>query len=758
MRGLGRNNVLKRFFVSYLIVLMIPVLMGAYLYSRTVRVVEEDAILANSAILNQNKDMMDQRLLELEHISNRFSMLAKIRSALSVSEPFSNEDHYLFTEIKKDMGAYITSELIADFMIYLKKSDTLISNTGGIYHGEEEYRRFMPFGNLDYRAWTSLITQGIRTYIPPDILHLEGRRISSAAMAASLYTGSLSNPDGAIVFYIEESKLNKLLEHISGDQGGWAYIMNAQGGVMASTGKNLPDIPLHEVADKEGHFHKELNGEQMLVAYTVSDYNGWKYISVMPSEAVLAKVVYIKKSTAYVTSAALLLGLIATVFLSYRQSKPLQELVQSFRQYVTREKRRSESEYEFMKGSLDDLVSRKQHLEQLLDDQLPLLRSSFLYKLLQGEFHSAAEMEAFEAQARQDMQHSSYLLLWIRVQGYGGIITADILKELHFNKFVVKNLLEDTLGPKQWMYDRSEDSIVIWYGPPTGEEAADRKELAHKLGMVEDLLLRKFSIQITAAVSSRFESLYDSWKAYQQLRQTTDYGLRSGVVWTEELAPTGGYYYPMEVEAKLINTVMAGETGELTALLQHIYAENVQNRRLALTVVHQLAFELKGTWMKLGGQIQVRRSTQQEEWHSRLEQMMNREFTEYFEIVSESLQFLCEEARQNRNRHNEDALRQMLQFIEQQYSSTELSLASLADHMKLSESYISTFFKQFMNQNFSVYLENKRLDKAGELLLHSGLSIQEIALQVGYNSDRAFRRAFKRVKGVQPTQYRDSFR
>lgn len=53
-------------------------------------------------------------------------------------------------------------------------------------------------------------------------------------------------------------------------------------------------------------------------------------------------------------------------------------------------------------------------------------------------------------------------------------------------------------------------------------------------------------------------------------------------------------------------------------------------------------------------------------------------------------------------------------------------------------------FKENMNVNFSVYLEDLRLTEAAHLIEKGESGINEIALEVGYNNQTSFRRAFKK--------------
>ena len=74
----------------------------------------------------------------------------------------------------------------------------------------------------------------------------------------------------------------------------------------------------------------------------------------------------------------------------------------------------------------------------------------------------------------------------------------------------------------------------------------------------------------------------------------------------------------------------------------------------------------------------------------------------------------------------------------------------------MNEYYISSIFKQSTGINFSTYVEQVRIQNAQELLRESSLKTKEISEMVGYTSSNSFCRAFKRVTGMNPTDYRNN--
>ena len=84
---------------------------------------------------------------------------------------------------------------------------------------------------------------------------------------------------------------------------------------------------------------------------------------------------------------------------------------------------------------------------------------------------------------------------------------------------------------------------------------------------------------------------------------------------------------------------------------------------------------------------------------------------------------------------------------------TELTLEALARTAGMSRSAFAAQFRAVTGMAPIDYLTKWRMCKAGELLIGGLLSLADIAEQVGYGSDVAFSRAFKREFNSSPREY-----
>jgi AraC-like DNA-binding protein len=82
------------------------------------------------------------------------------------------------------------------------------------------------------------------------------------------------------------------------------------------------------------------------------------------------------------------------------------------------------------------------------------------------------------------------------------------------------------------------------------------------------------------------------------------------------------------------------------------------------------------------------------------------------------------------------------------------SLDELASQVGLSRSALAERFTHFVGTPPMQYLAQWRMQLAAGLLANGSSSVAEVAFAVGYGSEAAFSRAFKRLVGVSPASWR----
>ena len=104
-----------------------------------------------------------------------------------------------------------------------------------------------------------------------------------------------------------------------------------------------------------------------------------------------------------------------------------------------------------------------------------------------------------------------------------------------------------------------------------------------------------------------------------------------------------------------------------------------------------------------------------------------------------------------------DKFRLILKYIEQNYAN-DITLEELASIAGYSTYHFSRIFKKYSSTTFINFLNRRRIKEAELLLLESGSSITDVAMQVGFASLTTFNREFKSINGCTPSEYKKLYR
>lgn len=97
----------------------------------------------------------------------------------------------------------------------------------------------------------------------------------------------------------------------------------------------------------------------------------------------------------------------------------------------------------------------------------------------------------------------------------------------------------------------------------------------------------------------------------------------------------------------------------------------------------------------------------------------------------------------------------VIQYIQQRYEDSELSLNEIADFVSISPTYLSALFKKNTGENISDIITSIRIKKACLLLVQTTLTIRDISEKVGYSNQYYFSSNFRKRTGTTPSKYRN---
>ena len=263
------------------------------------------------------------------------------------------------------------------------------------------------------------------------------------------------------------------------------------------------------------------------------------------------------------------------------------------------------------------------------------------------------------------------------------------------------------------------------------------------------------------------------------LFSNSDINIRTDKSLLENIQLDEGYYYQMvvlpinkeekEFNNKLLNSYFKEvSNNNKIEYIYFLYSDNVYivfyfngNEISNISDVTNLIDEKSNVFIENGKSVFILECTNKI-WevreHSKLvrkvkEKMLyNKNSKKYYVDDLNELSDILED---DKNLYSATSIKLAIQFITKNFNNN-ITLKDVADEVFLSQNYLSELFKKETGEGFYEFLSNYRVKRAKELLVTTNLKIYEVAESVGYNDSITFGRAFKKITGTTPNNFRNN--
>lgn len=469
----------------------------------------------------------------------------------------------------------------------------------------------------------------------------------------------------------------------------------------------------------------EYQNHKMHVTQISSDMNNWTYYLIQPDS---------NYSTPYPGIYALilvlsaLLGALLIFFLVRSNMRPINEL----------------------NTELQETITDRNQLQEVVEATRPIIYHTYLNQLLKGTISSADELEYIKSFLHLENSGLRYYVMYSIVYGNELFDNQENQAESAENlNEIIEQSLSNYFSYQNTLYLYSPRERV--YAVLVPFEGKDDDMLIHmqeKILKIHEQLLEDYSIWFFTGVglACPFSSI---WESYQQAKDASGYTSKNYIFLPYEMLKKSSqiYYYPVEFASRMIQFINTGSKSQIIDLFNLIHKENVEERSLPIQLFRFLISDIRNTLLKARFSI----TTVSEENAAVLAEVDEL-------LTSETLSFrtsedialkLCDLFYVKAEKTN--LIDTIVDYIRINFRDPSLCLSKISDEFNISESYFSHMFKENMKVNFSVYLEDLRLNEAVSLIKEGKVPLSDIYLEVGYNNITSFRRAFKKKFGVTPS-------
>lgn len=749
-----KSDSFKRQLISYVILLLLPITIIALLYGQIIEATTQLCMESCQNTLVSAQSEFDSLIAAFDKLSVNIALHSGFKKLLA--NPAASESMiatyniWQFCAEQRD-NLYIPSALEYDYQILCRQGEIIFWHSSVSYGLESFFHNAVYYPALNYDSWEETLFGSIsRRLLPVQTVTVNG---SAAQMLTYLFpvvdNTREKQVNAAIVFQVPKKTLDALFYAASMDGAGSVFLLDEAGNTLYSSDAQAPPPVLTgALSGKTGSWQ----AQESLYVYTKSAEHPLTFLVRLPQSVVLARLYTISRTIKTAIGVYLLASLFLAIFLAWRRSKPLRELAARLCSGMNQPAQaQTGNEYEFIAQNLLHLIADNESLKFADRDKSAALAGIALEHLLSGTAKPGDQGLEMLRQQGFPAHADRYAAAIIRVY-----VQSQLDSPEQFPIFDLVHLARQAVGGEPACFIRAIDSqtIALIYGFEELDGVNPESALRQSLLRIDERIAHQCHIHPYLGYGSFFEDLYDLHFSYDQalLAVSSLQEPKSApyLLGYDALAgQTPLYYYPIDLEYRLINSIKAGQSRETAAILEQLRTENFLQRHLPPTVARLFCQEVAATALKLASQCDLSPDPILTAGQD------TRAASERYNALAAQLIGLSQTMHEQKRSHNSVLKERILTYLEENYADAQLCVSLIAQRFNLSESYFSQFFKMQTGEVFSAYLENLRIARARAMIEQAPqVEIETLCRQVGYNNANTFRRAFKRVTGFAPSAYR----
>lgn len=761
MTSLRKSSVLKKWLLSYLLILIIPFsgMFVSYHYTRCAMTEEICASnqTALGGIMTGINDLLAQSKYTAESILSN-EMLESLVYAQKSDATFRSRLPDMVTLIFSYQQPMNDSEILlylpaTDYLVTSKTANPLtrISMSVKFIHGTvddaEQYaqaiRRPPQFGG----AYLFSGDYAYQKHAQDNIVYVR---------SSKLVTGNSADNSHATV-YINTS-FSQLASYFSGMEDGLILAFDENGQPLFHWGDlpvDLSMLTLHE-SDKTGTLTYTFDDQRYLGVSDRSDVCGWTFVLLRPEGSFWKSINDVTMITMIFMALALVAGLILAFFLLRHNYRPVSQTLRSIAPGYAGE---TTNEFDLIRDSYLTLMHVHQDTQHIIATQQETFRDSYLFSHLHG-FSTHLPDSEIQSYLRLDFTDKHFAIISFLVGNehapHEDTDTADTSDRAQSVSYALDSLFTRAFVGSYTVYRLPKDQVYTWLVVLDSAQHTDFAEIAaEKLESIVRGLRESLNIPVSALLSDVLPGFHALPGAYQSILSYTQYQYitgAEGVVHVSSLPQSGSAAADDEDLALLIEAISSSRSGDASMALNRLIAQ-------------QDTTDESGVWQfRLRACNWVLQILSQPDIKLRMQgKSPRRQLSGLFAAatsaaVSEQLKqlvlFLCGESAPDTE---EGRISQRVQaYINDHYADCNLCLSSIAEVFGLSPQYLSRLYRAETDGSLLDYISNVRVGHAKKLLERSDMTVARAAELVGYTNVKTFRRAFTRYEGITPGKYEDN--
>ena len=704
----------QKYFFRYFISFTIPIFcLGMLFFYNNITYTNKDSENYNLALIEQFKSDFDSLLLKTQNTALHMSTDQLI---LSFNNETNISDSTSLSELLKLLKSYENN--ISDditMALYPRGSNAIYLKDEIIPYSEFEKSR-------DYELALSL--SGFYGKLN-SISSENSLEIRNSFQKDSIYATILmypiptisAQPTSTLCFMIKNEEIRNMTSKYFGDTPVNVYAFNSNlQNVYASDSSQISDVMS---AIKSNHLgiseYKNGNSRQIMMR-TISENTKYQYIISMPKEVFYSSG---QNSMNFLLALIALLVIFSTIMAIW--------LAKNYY------------------NSIANVENKNQEISLELNTQCLIVTELVLKRLLNGSIRNPKKLDYYLNCANIVFDKKYYIVITFLFNNC--FVTDDQYEALIFY-IKSKNTNNMNFYPVK-IHEENQVAVIVNF--------EDNEE--SKLAIIEDYynyVLQANIEHFEIGCGGTYESPINISNSFVEsvVAVSERINKQMGNCYIFENAPVTeeGFAYPHIEEAVILQSIKNGNPNTAITSLANIF-KNIKYIAVSDLILKCLYYNVVNMIVKIASEVGFPlklREVSELSGYDSLE-MLQQKIEEIIRNLSKNvIEF-------NEHQANSTKLK-VIQYVQKNYTDSELSLDKLASEFNLSYTYASKIFKDETGQNFLPYVTQLRFNFIKKMVIESNTPIKDIIIQAGYLDVANFMRKFKKSEGITLGQYRQNNR
>jgi hypothetical protein len=696
----------------------IPIVLNSAIYNAQLQSTVEDYQQIGFRITKQSRDYLDMRIEEMDSIVSQLENEPVLNYLFATDSTYKSGHltYKLWLTLNKMSLYQKSNNFFVDFGVFIENKNLIISSNSVYNNLSTEYGKLISYDGLDYQDFISMLSRFDRKTFMPVIKY---RYLGSVKTETDviIYKDSLpqtsSLRDGCVYFLIPVTNIDSCFGQLSSYHGSSVYIIdNNQELIYQWPDRNNAIAPVKEVVGTTGFKDVFIGNERMFIYSVYSSKSGLTFISMVPYSTILHRVLYIKQISLISAGILFILGISVSFLLARKNSKPILELIKLISPVFKRAGDNDNMvDFKQLHGSIASLVSDNETMSRMMEQQLHMLRDSFFSKLIRNEFLSDQETEAYLSHLKINIPKGPYIAVFLYLSRNQSNLSEPDLKEIQAIKYILKKKIEEVRFAF-YAYENDFDKMIILFSRPCDVQSDSEwmEQIDESIGGLRRIITGETSFALAAGGGIPVQHLSEIGLAVSSARLAlTYYSPNLPVLWHHSVSDELFYYYPSDMENRIVNFVCMGNRDMVRSLLNDLYEENFRKRHLSEYAFKQLIFCMLSSINHIVlNHTNLAKQTIKEIILiiTSLEDLVTAQ--EFWEKLCGIYDILCEYFRNHLQSKRSVMIQGALDFIANNFSDAQMNIHSISDHIGINPEYFSRLFKEETGEYFSDYLEKCR--------------------------------------------------